>query len=377
MFKENVRMKIRMYECGFGDCFRLSEEGEVDLYVDFGIHSSSWSGKDKTDRFDNVIADMNEKKDFLLTHYHEDHFNGAIHMADTTPHRFDDVYISDVWNMSGSVYVTSLTLLRGIFTRSVIPGKNTIIDFLDKICTRCSRIHFISRGVKFHSDRYIALWPEKEYVAKKAQRMFEQLWVELGGENLERIERIANRLNTIVIALANGNGGIIENNEVQFNELKEEYLDAQRIFDDLYGDRYDNSVQYRLTKFGNEISIVFQNYKVNRNVLFTGDFGKESNWLFIEENPDGLVDLHSCYDVIKIPHHGTDSYYHSFFKRIQATSELMIPNGYIKRHWNVSSKYNADSIKKKNGTVCAHNTTCSGPICPRCRCIYPQPYCDI
>ena len=61
-------MEIRMYECGFGDCFRLREANQVDLYVDFGIHSSSWSGNDKTNRFDNVIADMNEKKDFLLTH---------------------------------------------------------------------------------------------------------------------------------------------------------------------------------------------------------------------------------------------------------------------------------------------------------------------
>lgn len=370
-------MEIRMYECGFGDCFRLREANQVDLYVDFGIHSSSWSGNDKTNRFDNIIADMNEKKDFLLTHYHDDHFNGAIYMATTTPHRFNNVYISDVWNMPGSVYVTSLTLLRGIFTRSVILGENTIIDFLETICTRRSRIHFISRGVKFHNDQYIALWPEKKYVARKAQSMFEKLQVKLGEANLERIEKIANRLNAIVIALANGNDGIIENYEVQFNELREEYLDAQRTFDDLYGYNYDNNVQYRLTRFGNEISIVFQNFKANRNILFTGDFGKKRNWSFIEKNRDGLVKLHSCYDVIKIPHHGTDSYYHSFLKRIQATSELMIPNGYIKQHWDVSSKYNADSIKEKNGTVCAHNTTCSKPICLRCRCIYPNSYRDI
>ena len=154
-------------------------------------------------------------------------------------------------------------------------------------------------------------------------------------------------------------------------------MDAQRTFDDLYGYNYDNNVQYRLTRFGNEISIVFQNFKADRNILFTGDFGKKMNWSFIEKNRDGLVKLHSCYDVIKIPHHGTDSYYHSFLKRIQATSELMIPNGYINQHWDVSSKYNADSIKKKNGTVCAHNTTCSKPICLRCRCIYPNSYRDI
>ena len=69
-------MEIRMYECGFGDCFRLREANQVDLYVDFGIHSSSWSGNDKTNRFDNIIADMNEKKDFLLTHCHDDHLMG-------------------------------------------------------------------------------------------------------------------------------------------------------------------------------------------------------------------------------------------------------------------------------------------------------------
>lgn len=359
-----------MYECGFGDCFRLREASQVDLYVDFGIHSSSWAGKDKIKRFDNVIADMNEKKDFLLTHYHDDHFNGAIYMAATTTHRFKEVYISDVWNMPGSVYVTLLTLLRGIFTKSVILGENTIIDFLENICTRCGRIHFISRGVNFHNGQYIALWPEKNYVARKAQRMFEKLQVEVGKSNLEEIERIANRLNEIVIDLANDNDGISKNYEVQFNELRKEYLAVQKMFDNLHGDNYYNNIQYRLTRFGNEISIVFQNYKADRNVLFTGDFGKKRNWSFIETNQDGLVRMHSWYDVIKIPHHGTDSYYHSFFKRTKVTSEFMVPNGYINQHWNVSSKYNVDSIKKKNSTVCAHNTTCLGPACHRCSCIY-------
>ena len=70
-------MEIRMYECGFGDCFRLREANQVDLYVDFGIHSSSWSGNDKTNRFDNVIADMNEKKDFLCLSYRGCHRSAA------------------------------------------------------------------------------------------------------------------------------------------------------------------------------------------------------------------------------------------------------------------------------------------------------------
>ena len=308
-----------MYECGFGDCFRLREENLDDLYVDFGIHTSSWSGNDKINRFDGIIAEMEEDKDFLLTHYHDDHFNGAIYMATNTPHRFNNVYISDVWNMPESVYVTSLTLLRGIFTRSVILGENTIIDFLETICTRRSRIHFISRGVRFHNDQYIALWPERNCVARK----------------------------------------------------------AQRTFDNLYGKNYDNNVQYRLTKFGNEISIVFQNYQADRSVLFTGDFGKKRNWLFIENNRDGLVGMHNYYEVIKLPHHGTDSYYHSFVGRVQATSTLMIPNGYIKQNWYVSSIYKMDSVAIRNRTVCAHNISCLRCACPRGRCIYPNLYLDI
>lgn len=374
--KEKIAMKIRMYECGFGDCFRLREENQVDLYVDFGIHASSWPIYDRIKRFKHIIGDMEKEKDFLLTHYHDDHFNGAIYMAAHTLHRFRDVYISDVWNMPGSVYVTSLTLLRGIFTNSVVFGQNTIIDFLKTICTGRSRIHFISRGVRFQNDQYIALWPEKQYAAKKAQKMFEQLQGELDRENLERIERIANRLNKLVVALANDSNGSIQEYIVQFNELGEEYFAVQRAFDESYGDNYDK-IQYKLTKFGNEISIVFQNYQADRNVLFTGDFGKKKNWSFIENNMDTLVKMHSYYEVIKIPHHGTKSYYHSFRKRIDAASTLMIPNGYISRNWYVDSRYNTDSVAVKNRTVCAHNKSCSGPACPQCRCIFPYLHLDV
>lgn len=221
------------------------------------------------------------------------------------------------------------------------------------------------------------MWPEKGYVARKAQRMLEKLQNELDGENLERIERMANRQDALVVAMANGSDSISENYVIQFNELRDEYAAAQEAFDDLYGNSYTNNVQYRLTNFGNEIRIVFQNYQADRSVLFTGDFGKKRNWSFIENNQDGSVKMHSYYEVIKIPHHGTDSYYHSFKKRVHTASTLMIPNGYTKHGWYVSSKYNTDSAALKNRTVCAHNAKCLGPACPRCKCIFPDLYFDV
>lgn len=230
-----------MYECGFGDCFRLREENQVDLYVDFGIHNFSWSGYEKTNRFSGIIEEMEEDKDFLLTHYHEDHFNGAIYMANHTDKRFNDVYISDVWNMPESVYITSLMLLRGIFTRSVIFGKNTIIDFLKAICTNGSRIHFISRNVSFHNDQYIALWPEKNFVAWKAQKIFKKLLEEMWQwqSNFEKIEEIANRLNELVVTFEKYNVG--SNYSKQFVELQNDYNDVQKDFDDLYRKNYQKT----------------------------------------------------------------------------------------------------------------------------------------
>lgn len=39
-------MNITMYECGFGDCFKLEDNNKNTLYVDFGIHDHSM-GKSK------------------------------------------------------------------------------------------------------------------------------------------------------------------------------------------------------------------------------------------------------------------------------------------------------------------------------------------
>lgn len=371
-------MIIRMYECGFGDCFRLRGEDQVDLYVDFGIHGKSWP--DKKVRFESIISDMAEESDFLLTHYHEDHFNGAIYMGHNTDYRFNEVYISNVWDMPESVDITSLTLLRGIFTRSVILGRNTIIDFLESICTRYSRIHFLSRGMKFHNNRYIVLWPERNYVAERARRIFQTLRSEINEEALERVERIANRLNALVVAMERDGERSDMAYMDQFGELREDYSEVQRIFDRLYGSIYDKSIQYKLTKFGNEISIVFQNDRNDqgdRKILFTGDFGKEGNWSFIECNRDRLVNMHPYYEVIKLPHHGTKSYYHSFVGRIDDASTLLIPNGYIKAKWYVDSKYKADFAAAKNKTICAYSEACVGISCPKGRCIYPNLYLDI
>lgn len=371
-------MKIRMYECGFGDCFRLRNDTQDDLYVDFGIHSSSLPLAERSRRFDQIIAEMQENKDFLLSHYHDDHYNGAIYMANHSSHRFRDVYISDVWNMPESVHITSLTLLRGIFTRSVMKGGATIIDFLSSICTSRSRIHFVSRGTSFCKDQFVALWPEKEYVAEKAEQLFAEMEKELGDTFIKSIVELAKDLNSMVMTLST-EAGIVNTANInqQFASLQEKYITVLKDFDSNFIDQKNRQIQYKLSKFGNEISIVFQNNNNGRNVLFTGDFGKEANWSIIERNCDRLVPMHPYYEVIKVPHHGTRPYYHSFIKRIKSGAVLLIPNGYVRKKWGVFSQYRDDSHKVNNKTVCAQKTTCTSTICPRCTSIHPNYYIDV
>ena len=94
-------MVTRMYNCYFGDCFRISNDGQKDLLVDCGIHPNSIceNKKTKKNRFDFIHSDKKEKNtDFLLTHYHEDHYNGIISISKNHNYKFDDVYIPDIWN---------------------------------------------------------------------------------------------------------------------------------------------------------------------------------------------------------------------------------------------------------------------------------------
>lgn len=125
--------------------------------------------------------------------------------------------------------------------------------------------------------------------------------------------------------------------EHEFNDIKLEFIEIKSMFNDdisLVNTKY---VGKQLNELGNEISIVFQNCAGDKNVLFTGDFGKITNWKFIENNRDGIVYMHQKYNVIKVPHHGTKVYYHSFVDRMSNCSIFLIPNGYNSGSWGIHS----------------------------------------
>ena len=173
--KEEVSMHIRMYHCGFGDCFNLIDKYNNSLYVDFGIHNYSMDKATREAIYDRIVNLMQGKDDFLLTHYHDDHYAGAIYMA-KMKRQFRNVYIPDIWNINESVQVVSLLLLRGLITKSVLKNGLSIIQFLQEICCSKGRIYFVKRNTKIQQS-YIALWPDEKYIEKRAKNIYQNLCI--------------------------------------------------------------------------------------------------------------------------------------------------------------------------------------------------------
>ena len=194
-------MNIRMYDCGFGDSFLLSDYWDQrNLLVDFGIHSGS-SAVNRTAQYDTICTEImaHENVDYLLTHYHEDHYEGAI-VASAKGIRFENVYIPDIWNIDGSVDIVSLILFRGLLTKTVISQNLTLFDFLKAICTCSGEIHFIQRGSNVGRE-CTALWPSIEYLESRGQKVFDELDPE-DSNIIARLREISSRLVEIVQSLS-------------------------------------------------------------------------------------------------------------------------------------------------------------------------------
>lgn len=351
-------MTIKMYDCDFGDCFRITTTPERNLFVDFG--------GDKRQ----AIDDIGKDSAFLLTHFHEDHFKNAMKIG-AGDNKFKEVYIPDVWDVQTCTDVVALLLLD-----SKINSKKSLIDFLLKVCdVNSGIIHFVRRGSQIEKD-FIALWPCQEYLKARAGVIMNDIVSKVkicSDERREslfdigKIRTIANQLICFVVQYAENQS--TESYKIELKKLNDAY-ESMNAF------QANNMVGYQLSNFGNLISIVFQNAdSCEQNVLFTGDFGKPKNtlWDMLERECDGEVRMHKTYRDIKIPHHGTKGYYHSFVKYFSQNEDqpttIYIPNGcHCRETWRIDKRYSTD-VNSVPLTVsqCTNNDTCNAAT-PNCQC---------
>lgn len=362
----SLATRIRMYDCAFGDCFRITHRNETPnsgaavsahLYVDFGIHGrcaneNGW----KENRYDDIIRDMPPDADFLLSHYHYDHYSGLLHMIHHSHYRFRNVYIPDVWNIHGSVQVVYLLLLRDLFTKTILAEGKSLLRFLISICHSAGRVYFVKRGDEIQ-ERYVALWPTEQTVQRAAQKL--RTFIRERHNIPEALEEIAIELCNLMREIGQTENQLARESLIgQLAALEQQFVDlAQQI-------PTDNACQKKLADFEHSINIIFQNRPdEDRNILFTGDAEKNPGlWRYIQQNTDGLVPFYARYDVIKIPHHGTAHHYHSFRNLSDRGTKYLITNGLIPR-WPVTQQYAEDANHCRSAVYCSRQT-CAAP----CRC---------
>lgn len=365
-----------MYDCGFGDCFCLQEEYvERPLFIDFGIHSHSKVGY-KCGIYDNVLNDMHGMSsaggtgmDFLLTHYHSDHFSGLMYLLRQRKKqhhlqhiRFENVYIPNVWNITDSKNIVMQLLLS--YLPSGRGRKMNIMDFLTAICKTNGKVHLVSRGDMI-GDELVALWPPSNMSAKNMREVSdiadEGFWVLLG--------EIAEKLIDVVLTL------IVNAQDGEYAAALAELRGLKTRFSALFGrlPQIGEDARIKLNELGNEISIVFHNIQEapnRRNILFAGDVHPQA-WRCIASPCRNDYPLHKAYGIIKVPHHGTASYYYDFIPHSTHSPETvyMIPNGDIKMSgYEICAQY----PRRLHGAAvrCANNTACEEKNCAGyCTCI--------
>lgn len=322
-------MAIRMFDCGFGDSFLLHyNEKHNPLLVDFGVYLKSKRGG-KIRAYENVVRTVNaiKQKDFMLTHFHGDHFSGMLYWkrnwAKLYPNRnFDNIIIPGV-NSPAMIKVLLFLSLRYARTRVYF------VEFLDWYCRSGFRgLHLVSRGDRYN-DLEI-LWPDRGTMEDMAQEYLRRL-----SEDEELTNLVAPLLNQAqnVLVLINA---LTENGADSYQYAIQVIADVKRIrktiLDSMSDDdkeKYDRIVKE--LNMGNECSIVFQ-YKESepvmkkRKCLFTGDVTQNA-WDIIEGCTTPV--LYDKFDVIKLPHHGTEAHYHDFSARLNTNCRFLIPNGSI------------------------------------------------
>ena len=386
-------MKIRMYNCYFGDCFRIRGEKDNDLLVDFGILRQALNEPSRNRVFDAIFSDFkNDDIDFLLTHYHEDHYNGAVHIM-KKPFSFRDIYIPDIWNVKGSLEAVKLHLLDDILSNFVIKdGKSDLqfITFLESLCGQ--RVHFVQRETPIQ-DRFIALWPDEKCICETALKLYKEAIVKAGlsPSDEAKLNRIAGYLRRTVLMIHSRD----RHAEEVIRRFKRIRRSINKLIETLEIDEERRKVIRRLViklgDFKNDISIVFQN-RVNTesdNVLFLGDFGTSDKiW---NQMKSGFCDskptcLYPKYHIVKVTHHGTEDHYKWFKKHLDKFTDnhsiFLIPNGGYKK-LSLYEDYSCFINDHEAKAVCSSCDSCETVeefedcMCLRHKIVFPKKYVDI
>lgn len=345
---------IELHDIGYGECIVFEGKSNEVMMIDCGSMNLNikYNGMKFKDYVLKIIMPRYEdasQKNFLLTHFHRDHICGLKYILKQEKSYFDKIYIPYpcVNNENRALLLEMAIYLFVFMIRQQSSARSStsalfIFEFLRKNST--AQILPIKKGdfFEFSGVKYTILNPNyknfefsKEFIEiiKSLDNMMEsinennyanrffylkklfcdeyinccELCAKYKSLENDYVKNSIYKLNSLVIKL----------NELS-NEIKE--LNATREIIKFLNSEYVN-MTYSMEQ--NATSVVFQNDKQNltncNDIIMTGDVTPKI--LDSLEN-----ELFKFYNIIKVPHHGTDSYQSMVLNKIPC-SHLLVSNG--------------------------------------------------
>lgn len=368
---------LKLFDVGFGESVLLSNKNDDEcMLVDCGSESSN-----KTNIFDNILKELNTyvKKTAVITHFHNDHINGFIHIINKEPHMFDTVYIPNIFSPKISIFnnisgfsIVDLEIVKYILENMYCNRNKTlsILDLLKSLVKSNANIKVIERGDLFNEidNEFAVLWPNPEYlISNKIKNAFNKNPI-FNDAILNEIHNIADQINEQFAILFN------RENYLNFEDATHNQFEMiegieQRIR--WLTDNVSNEITLniktvdawidRIKRIENNTSIVFQSEFNDSPVLLTGDIGNSIMKKICEDKYTPSVKIMDKYKVIKAPHHGTDCNHFLKFDVYTKYENIAISNGETnitnrgKISINYTSKFNS------------HRIDCTNSINDRCQ----------
>lgn len=358
----NIVIMFNTYQ---GDCFLIRRK-KNNLIVDYGLSNEKHTrDKGKRSRLYqderigyvlNFFGDMSG----LITNYQREHISGFYRAYMKGTLKLDRIFIPDIWSKKEYISIISKLFLEDILGNHRFPQDVSLYDFIIGLCTGDSDISFVAKNEPFMDNDYIALWPDPTSFVKKSKDYLATLEHD---DIVKQLQIFSKGMRTILIDKMNGKrikpDGIWRKKFVELSE----YADYKAFENRLRQTFISANLEFE-SGLADEINIVFQNYTNGcDNILFTGDATKGVMKEIMSSDT-----IHSHYEFIKIPHHGTDSHYTDFTYYHPLNN--MITNSKHGKYDKISQNYLNDFKDIPLVKVfCTNNDNCYGN-CNGRKCIY-------
>lgn len=408
-----VLMEVKMFQMEFGESILLSEENGC-LLVDCG---SKMPPKISKTYYQNVERKLRHHKynghklKALITHFHEDHYDGFMYLFNSSSIRFDNVFIPHIFTAdkyinvnNHSLNVVDYLLMRHYLQNRIIRRRTSfsLLDLLTGIIKNKTSFTLLKRGDTFNicdqNKKAHVLWPSPQILSFDIENLKPFMLIPV--EIVNQLFQISNDISIL----------FIENENTTFDSLNAELEyrigDLQQRIDRLTYGQFDDELihisddrpceMYNGSYYGiknindlfkrkeiklffdklnkrfddHRYCIVFQVQDMENNYLFTGDAWNK-DLKKIVTNYDNMLPLYDNYYAVKAPHHGTKNKHYCkelFDSRNITIKKVFISNGDgNKRYGQISKEYTNKSFI----VICTnrHYSRCENPInCNSCRC---------